>query len=373
MQIALRFGAALVVAFILGGSASAQIATSKGTASVQYGNAVTPEIRDAALRDAKLNALERYIAESNPAKQRLFDSARDRLLASLDSFILSTTPLSETADPGSKTYSVVVRVEVNTGRFENALADASGTAPARAGGAQVAAIFVSRAPQSVQSFDDRVYKREDSSVKGGVTSDGRRTTRESESISGSAVGTGDRVNARGSFSDSSSSVTETGGSVTRKADKLIWSVANSGNVDQEMTGVFANAGLEIVPAEFITNLDLGAVRKDFGGGDDLSPATLRGMVAAVRASGITYLTLGSMDEELPDQDPVSGNVRIYVTVNAKVYDLSRPIPRVLSAIGPIQYAGLGPTPAVAKTNALKLAADEVARKLVDEITVKGVR
>ena len=373
MQIATRISAALFVAIMLGGPADAQVTTAKGTASEQYATVVTPEIRGLALRDAKLNALERYIAESNPAKQRLFDSARDRLLASLDSFILSTTPLSEATDPGSKTYSVVVRVEVNTGRFENALADASGIAPARAGGAQVAAVFVSRAPQSVQSFDDRVYKREDASVTGGVTSAGRRSTRESESISGSAVGTGDRVDARGSFSGSSSSVTETGGSVTRKADKVTWSVANSGDVDQEMSGVFANAGLEIVPAEFIERLDLGAVRKDYGEGDDLSPVTLRGMVAAVRASGITYLTLGSMDVELPDQDPVSGNVRIYVTVNAKVYDLSRPIPRILSAIGPVQYAGVGPTPAVAKTNALKLAADEVAKKLVDEIAVKGVR
>ena len=176
MQIATRISAALFVAIMLGGPADAQVTTAKGTASEQYATVVTPEIRGLALRDAKLNALERYIAESNPAKQRLFDSARDRLLASLDSFILSTTPLSEATDPGSKTYSVVVRVEVNTGRFENALADASGIAPARAGGAQVAAVFVSRAPQSVQSFDDRVYKREDASVTGGVTSAGRRST-----------------------------------------------------------------------------------------------------------------------------------------------------------------------------------------------------
>ena len=100
-----------------------------------------------------------------------------------------------------------------------------------------------------------------------------------------------------------------------------------------MTGVFASSGLEIVSAEFVDGLNLAAVRKDFGTGNDLSSVTLRGVVTAVRASHSQYVVLGTMDQELPDRDPVTGNVRVFVTVNAKVYALSHAAPRVVAENG----------------------------------------
>jgi hypothetical protein len=133
-----------------------------------------------------------------------------------------------------------------------------------------------------------------------------------------------------------------------------------------------DAGLNVVPAEFIEQLDLIAIRADFGKGDDLAPATLRGMVAAIKAGGLRYVTLGTMDVQLPDRDPVSGNVRVYVTATVRLLDLTGNFPRPVAAIGPIQYAGLGPTEAVARTEATKRAASEVAKTLVDQMAVKGI-
>jgi len=374
MQIVRQFVATLVAALSMGGPALADIATSKGMASEQYeSKTVTPETRAEGLRDAKLNALERYIAETNAAKQRLFDAARPQLLGSIDSFILSSTTLSETDDPQSHTYTVVVSVEINEGRFENALADQSGLSADRTAGAEVAVVFVSRAPASVQVFDPRVYQRHDVSETGSLEAKGVRATTESESIGGRAVGTGDVVREHGSDQSSNSTIDETGGSTTQKSAKVEWAVANSSDIDQEMSGAFADAGLSVVGAEFIDNLDLDLVRKDFGTGDDLLPATLRSIVAAVRAKGIRYVTLGTMDQGMADADPVSGNSRVFVTVNARMYDLSGTYPRVVAAVGPVQYAGLGPNAAVATTNGLKLASEDVASQLIAKIAVKGVR
>lgn len=375
MQIVARVTAAVAALALLasGSPAFAQIVSGKGTANTQYSSRVTPEVRAAAAREAKLNALERYIAETNPAKQRLFDSARQSLAASLDSYVLNAVTLTEANDPRTKTYSLVLKVEINGGRFENALADATGSSPARPGGAQVAAIFVARTPASIQRFDDRVYKRADASLNVRSTAQGQRDTRESEAISGNSIGTGDTVNARGSSSETVSSTSESGGSVTTKADAVVWTVASANDVDQQMTGIFANAGMEIVPADFIERLDLAAVRRDFGTGNDLSSQTLRSVVAAVRAGGIPVLILGWIDQQMPDTDPVTGNARLNVKVNARVYDVSKPIPRVLSSIGPIQYAGLGASNDVAGANAMRLAAEAAAKKLVDEISVKGIR
>jgi hypothetical protein len=342
-------------------------------ATVPYTGHPTPEVKAAAAREAKLNALDRYIAESNPAKQRIFDSAHDRLVAALDNYVLNSIVLSETDDAKSKTYTVVLKVEINGSRFENALSDASGSSPSRPSGQQVAAIFVARTPNSVQKFDDRVYKRKDVTLKATASSGLQKATRDSDGVHGGGVSTGGRLKETASLAESASATNETGGSVTRKADAVIWSVANASDVDQEMTGIFANAGMEVVPADFIDHLDLAAVRRDFGTGNDLSSQTLRGIVAAVRASGVPILVLGWIDEQMPDVDPISGNARIYVKVNARVYDVSGSIPRVLSSIGPVQYAGLGPSGDVAAANAIRIAADDAAKKLVDEISVKGIR
>ncbi|MFZ4604378.1 MAG: hypothetical protein ACOYM8_18215, partial [Caulobacterales bacterium] len=204
-------------------------------------------------------------------------------------------------------------------------------------------------------------------------SDYREKTSEGEKIGASSISTTGSRNVDASSSSASVNETTTGGSTLRKADVVEWVVSSSEDVDQQMTGVFAAAGMEVVPSEFVTGLDLAAARKDFGAGDDLDPATLRAMVAAVRGSQVPYLILGTMDQGLRDTDPVSGSTRVYVKVKARVYDLTKAYPRVLSAIEPTEFAGLGPTTAVANTNALKLAASQVAKKLVDEITVKGVR
>jgi hypothetical protein len=354
--------------------ASAQIVETKGMSTVRYaGKSATPAERAQAQRDAKVNAVERFIADTNPAKQRLFDAARDRLAASIDTLILSATPISETDDPKSKTYTLVLRAEINSARLDNALADSSRASPARAAAAPVVVVFLSRTPASIKTFDDRVLKRSETTNRTKDASEYREKTSEGEKISASSVSTSGSRDVQAASSSTTMSETTTGGSTVRKADVVEWVVSSSEDVDQQMTGVFAAAGMEVVPSEFVIGLDLAAARKDFGGGDDLDPATLRAMVAAVRGAQVSYLILGTMDQGLRDTDPVSGATRVYVKVKARVYDLTKPYPRVLSAIEPTEFAGLGPTTAVANTNALKLAASQVAEKLVDEITVKGVR
>lgn len=374
MQVVFRLLKALVAALLISAPAFAQITNSRGMASVRYaGPAASPDDKARAQGEAKLNAVERHIAETNPAKQRLFDNSRSQLLASVDSLLLTTTVLSETDDPLAKTLTTVVRVEINSGRLENALADASGASPVTGDGPMVAVVFVSRTPSDIRTFSDRVFTRADATADSQGSNSFRNETKEGEKVDSRSVSTSDRADTSTSSSVRNSVSAETGGSVTRTADKVEWTVSSSEDVDQQMTGIFANAGLEVVPSEFIDGLDLDAARQDFGEGDDLDAATLRAMAAAVKGSDIPYLILGTLDEGLADTDPVSGSSRVYVKVKARIYELTRAFPRVLSAVEPTEYAGLGPNPSVARTNALKLSASEVAKKLVDEITVKGVR
>ena len=103
-----------------------------------------------------------------------------------------------------------------------------------------------------------------------------------------------------------------------------------------------DSGYNLVPSEYVQQIDLQAIRNDYARGNDLAPQTLRAMVQAVKAANLTYVVLGTMDVGMVDVDPVTGNKRVYVSINARLLDLSGAYPRPVAAIGPAQYSGPGP-------------------------------
>jgi hypothetical protein len=227
-------------------------------------------------------------------------------------------------------------------------------------------VFVARQQDTAQSFDDKVYQRADVGRAYG------EKTNEGESLRGNSISTS------GSREETVSVSTTTGGSVTRRSDSLTWKVANANEVNTAMTGIFSSAGYEVVEAEYVESesnglLSVDRIRKDFGAGDDLASATLRDTANGVRAAGIPYLAYGTLDVGMRDRDPVSGNVRIFVTVTGKLLDVSGRFPRTVSSVGPVQYAGLGPDESVARTNALRDAAEKTAQQMANEMNVRAVR
>jgi hypothetical protein len=76
---------------------------------------------------------------------------------------------------------------------------------------------------------------------------------------------------------------------------------------------------------------------------------------------------------MADKDPATGLMRVSVTVNGKILDISQTIPDTIASVGPVQYAGMGPTEDEARTNALRLAANNAAHELTSQITNIGVR
>jgi hypothetical protein len=359
--------------------AVAETPSVKGMASVPYQRKPDAGVRQQALAAAKLNALERYVADSNAARMRVFDEKRTQIAAAVDSYILGATVLSESDDKDAHTYSLVIRADVNGTRLQNALG-ASTSAPAASTSGQgnlITFLFMARMQDSVKTYQDHVYQRADVHGSGSHSSNRHEQTTESESIGASSIGTGDRIRSNTSEHSDMTMVAESGGSVTRKADKIDWTVTPSSEIDTAMSGVFSDAGFQVVEAEYVESeshglLSIAAVRKDFSKSDELAPATMRNTANGVRAAGIGYLAEGTLDVGIRDTDPVSGNVRVFVTVTGKVLDVSGRFPRTLSSVGPVQFAGLGPSETVARTNALKLAAESAARQMADELTAKGI-
>lgn len=364
---------------LLCGSVHAQVVSARGQGSVVFDGRLGPEERQDALSKAKLMALETHVAESSRGFLQSFNQRRGEFVANIDRYVLAATVLSETEDKRSKTYSVVARVELNQALLRADLEAGSAVGQANAGERSlVALLFMARRQGSVQTFDDKVYRRADATATGNARERNSEQTNEGESIGGSSISTSGTIQRSQSSTVETSVSTTTGGSTTRKADAIVWEVSNSAEINTAMTGVLGDAGFEVVEAEYIEGesggqLDIERVRADFSTGSDLSADVLRSTVAGVRHAQIPLLAFGTLDVGMRDTDPVTGNVRVYVTVSGKVMDVSGRFPRTLASVGPVQFAGLGPDESVARTNALKEAADKTASQVVDALNARQVR
>ena len=365
-------------------TAQAQVATARGKASVTYesslfGTKASPEVKERALKAAQVKAVEFYYAEAGESQSANFDAIRDKVAASLNAFILDTTVLDEQDQTDKRSYTVTVRTSINVAKLRNAVKSDSATqAVAKGDKSKLTFLFVSRQVDSEKAFDDRVYQRVDQGVKVDAKGTVSKNGAEGESVRSGRVATNASANRSMSVEAMRTDTIETGGSTTRKSSESTWRIFPSANLNATFTGIFASAGFKVLEAAYVepyTNglLKIKNVENDYKSGNDLDPATLRDIVRGLQAAQIPYLAFGTLDVGLTDTDPASGLKRVAVTVTGKILDLSTGIPENLSTVGPVQYAGIGPTEAEARGNALKKAADSAARELVSQLTNIGLR
>lgn len=359
--------------------ALAQTASAKGMGRVDYEGRLDPEERREAQRKATFAAIESHLAATSPTAMRAFAQRRQQFEGQVDRYVLGSAILDETEDKSAKTYAVVVRADINVALLQADIDAGSATASVAPGQRSLMAlVFVARAQSSAQAFQDKVYQRVDATVDGDVSATYSESTSEGERISGNRVDTDGSRNeglaVRGAVSETRTS----GGSVTRKAEQVQWQVSNTNEINSAMIGVLGQAGYEVVEGEYVEGesggqMSLARIRSDYSTGEDISPEALRGTVAGVRNAGIPLLAYGTLDVGVRDTDPVTGQPRVYVTVNGKVLDVAGRFPRNVSSVGPIQFSGIGPTETVARTNALAMAAEQAAQMMADQLNARGVR
>ena len=358
----------------------AQVQQAKGKATVSYqGWSASADDKARATSAAQLKAVEFYYAEAGQSEAENFDAIRDKILASPDRYILDTTVLAEEENKDKKQYTVAVRVALNVANLRNAVK--SNSAVVKGGSAArspLAFMFVSRQVDSTRSFDDRVYKRVDqkADVKGNLQVSEKGS--EGESFGRGQIQTNASTSTSVNGSMQRSASIETGGSTTRRASESTFRLLPSANLAQVFTSNFTRAGFKVSEAAMVEpytdgKFKVATVENDYKSGMDLKPATLASLVSGMRAAQIPYVALGTLDVGLADTDGNTGLMRVAVTVNAKLLDISQTIPDTLASVGPVQYAGVGPTEDEARNNALKLAANNAARELTSQLTNLGVR
>lgn len=352
----------------------AQIVTVKGVKTITYATTLNPVEKEKAYQAAQVAAVERYFAENGEADSQNFEAIQDKVEANLDKFVLSTNVLNEQDQPGLKKYSITVKIELNVAKLRNTLKNASATAKtSNANKSQMVYVFVAREVASTKSFDDRVVSREERNREVTVNAAKSKKANDGESVRGGSVSTKGSKQVSTKVAVSDSITYETGGSSTRRSDDVAFRLLPMGNQKTSTTSVFSQAGFAVADPEFVLgDGELNAVNSDYSKGNDLAPATIRGVVQSLRKSQVPYLVLATFDVNAPTQDPATGLQRVSVSVTGRVLDLNNPIPREVASVPPVQYFGLGADNATATTKALKDASIAAAKEVVNRLNAAGI-
>jgi hypothetical protein len=394
MQV-IKFFIALLIALV-GMQASAQVQQARGQYVLDYKEylgtfdkkEVPAKARSKAQQEAALKAVEHYFAEAGQSESANFDAIRSKILENQGRYILDSTVIAEDDNKKDFKYTVVVRISLNVANLRNAVQASSAVGRANdAEKSMLSFVFVSRQVALEKSYDDRVYKRAEASaqVSANVSrqekSSLREKSSEGESVKRSQIDTNasrsqqqdDSVNVDASRTRVATS--ETGGSTTRKASESSWRLLPSANLNQVFVAAFSQAGYDVVEAAMVESekFKVADVEEDYKSGNDLQPKTLRAIASGMKDATIPFVALGTLDVGLAAKDPQTGLMRVDVTVNAKVWDVSKAIPRTKAAVGPVTYSGVGPNEDVARGNALKSAANSAAQELSSRITTMGIR
>jgi hypothetical protein len=370
----------LIASLLLISSAvPAQTVYEKGRAALSYtGNSVPQAVKDQANQMAETKAIETYYAEAGESELANFDKIREQILGNLDRYILEAAIVSEEDRTDTKQYVVTVRVRLSVAALHNAVKDNSAVSGiTKSAKSRITFLFVARQANDVTVYDARVYQRVDASAKANGTSSISENGTEGESISKGQVSTDALKTSTGSAVANASVTLERGGSTTHKASETTWRLFPASSLGNVFMGSFGNAGFKVTEAADVEPISGGklhvvAVQDDYKSGQDLKSQTLADVEAGLRNAKIPYLAFGTLDVGFASKDAATGLLRVSVTVNAKILDVTETIPERVATVGPIQYAGLGPTESEAQTNALKIAAQNASRELISQITNAGI-
>lgn len=320
-----RYPKLFALFFVLCCAFPALAVESKSTYTYTYSGRLDSDEKAEAIMQAKVKAIESWIATAQPYQERNFSIAKDDITANVDDYLLSSAVVSKENKKDIKQFRVVVRVDINDTKMLNYL-----TAIGRAKDGSmddedqyITFVFVARELASRTEAKDT---------------------------------------ASGDF----------------KRAKTRWQATTTSEIDIAVGEVFADANYYVIEAALLEEdtagqLDVNNFLMDYEQGDDLTPSTKRDAIRGLKSleDPVQYLAIGTLDVDEHVTDDVTGLYKVPVSVTAKILSVKRR-GATMASIGPVQYIGLGPTPIVAKNNALKTAAQEMAAGLIGQLSSKSI-
>jgi hypothetical protein len=314
----------------------------KGTFDGKLCNKLKDKERKPTIEKAKKNAWNSFTATFNQARMNQYKKIENEFTDKLDNFITEVSVLDSSSNTDLNTCDILVRIKINEVAVNSKLSEKSAIGSVESGeGSTISFIFVGRQITSSKSFDEK------------------------------------RVNIKSVEETKTTYKATTGGSTERKSAIEKYDVIATTDFDSALNTVLTDGGFEVSEyADVFSNCggeSLANIKSEFSKSDEISPASRKKAIDAAKKCDVRYFSIGFMNVSVPDKDPVSGNERVFVSVNGRVDDIAKKLPKRVASVGPIQYSGLGPDQNTARRNALQKAATEAGKIIVDQLNAKGLK
>ena len=310
---------------------------------------------EAALLNAKINAMRAWSARQSTAFTGLYTSSEQEILNEIDRYLLNP---AQRYKCDKKTFTMAVTAQVNVEAIAGLLARKK---PQTSGPrSRMTAVFVSRRQRLVKPFDDKVTKINESEEFS--------EAEQSAEISGSGM-------AASGYS-STRTVNTTGGSTERKKDEVVWEVFQADGLDTAVNQTFTSFGFQVVESSQVAarykGFDLNAFREEFGMGDDLTPETKNSAFEAIEKR-IPLLVIATVDVLGKQANTRNDLFRTAVSVKAWVYKYDGLFYATVAAVAPTVEYGEAENETAAELNALINAAKLASTEIVNQLNAQGIQ
>lgn len=362
----------LFIATIFSFNLLSQTVTEKGIGTVELDRSTCRDGKPAdrnkqldAIEKAKISAWEKYTSTFTSEKISTYENLSSS--SPHNEFIIDYVVLSSDCSKSDRTFTVVIRANINEAKLNNALRSSSGSSQTQKNlqGQGIVVLVVPRKTTEAKSFDARVTKQ--SMTKNSLEAD--------EIIIADENST--------SITESSTqrqSVT-TGGSSSSKATQRTYEIGDINDANAQINNVLAPLGMRTFNAARLESMAqrygyepfLNEVLNQFSGkagdlGANISPQKQNEIIDIIIDVGqgrLNYFLLGTVDYSVPRDDPDTGAKKSDVLVNIQLFRIDDFFgAESVASVGPEIKSAFGETDVLAQTAALKKAFVEATNSLI---------
>ena len=342
---------------------TAQTAKVKAYGEIEYKGFRGPKKDEerAALEKARQNVIEAYGATLSSNRSDLYQKIKGQLYSRLNELIVGLTIVDEKTDKTSKRYTVYIEASLNTNIIDGEISKA---APAVTNGGEpvmVAYFFAARQNNKIISENDTI----EAESKNGE----RLNVDENESVI--IADDGSSVNSKYSSASVAESKSRQSGRVIKTDDDEKYVLFPAKDLRAGFNEILLRGNYEgIDPADM--DLETEVIEEDFKSGD-ISTENRKVIYASAREFEVPMVAWIVMDVGKEQLDDATSLNSVAVTVTAEIRDCSKKLTKTVASILGDTYKGLGDSPQRARAQALKLATEKTAAKLVDQLQNRGIK
>jgi hypothetical protein len=340
-----------------------------GNAENNIQGRLTPELKALTVEAAKINAVRAYFANQSTADSKRFSTIEKEINSNINSYIITTRVINETVSNDGLKYSVYLQIELDVNRIRQAIIPNSNTKNKRP---EIAFLFVARELSEQKRFDDRIYKRTESSSSISDETKNYKSSIENEVVAKKGLSASLKETEKSSAEGSIVSTFETGGSSTSKKTERRYKVSSSQTFNAAFLEALTVNDWPLDPIELETdpgiNIDL--VKEDFAKFDEIQTNNLQKLFSQARDSGFRFLAIGTLDISMPVPDVSLGVPRVGVRINAKVYDIGGRRVRTILSIQPTLVNGFDQDELRAQSKAVREAASRASKAFLSQLSNK---